>query len=134
MKKILLHCFVIILSIVATLSFIGCSNVEDAVIEQYVGKWYCYKIENEEKILYFGTLPVGIDAELSIEFFTDKMYVCHFYVNGQEGKAYPQDGTFSVSDNSLLLSGEISGVAEISGSDMVLTVDGLTQYYQRNAL
>jgi len=136
MKRILKTIVVSLILIVTAFSLVACGNDENQeskVIEQYAGKWYCYKTVTNGQTVDFKNLSAYIDIELSIEFSTEKTYICHYYVNGSEGKEYPQEGSFTIEDNSLILTGDISGRAEISGTEMLVTTDGVVQYYQRNS-
>lgn len=136
MKKFLVGLLVGVFSFIIALSMVACNNSskkEDAIYEEFAGKWYCYKTVAGGDTVDFREFPSFLKFELSIEFFSDKTYIVHYYVNGEEGKEYPHKGTFSIVENGLSLTGDTCGHAEISETGMILILDGVIQYYQRDS-
>ncbi len=109
---------------------------EKAVIDQYVGRWDCTKVVTADGSVDFEKLGSIIDMEMYIEFNEDKTYVVHYFTNGKEGSAYPQEGTFEVNveQKVLTLTGDTEGTASLyQGTSLQLSINGgVTQYYKKH--
>ena len=113
------------------------ANKGNNVIELFEGTWYCYKAKDETDTIDYREYPT-LNFEITIKFSADNTYYCDFLMLGERtdtfGK-YPKSGTYTVSGDSLVLVGDVSGVAKIDGTDLVLLLnDNEIQYYQRNKI
>ena len=125
MKRSIISIVVIIL----VLCLAGCTSSKDA----FLGKWQAQKIVVNSQTIDFDSLSKIIDNDLSIEFSKDGKYVTHYFVNGKEGSAYPQYGTFTVENNTIALSNGSTG--QITAGILVLSFeDGAMKHYYRKTV
>ena len=110
----------------------GCGKSSSKVADKYIGIWYGYKVSTGDKSLVFSDYSSVVKIELTCEFTHDGKYVQHYYVAGKEGEKYPQEGTYTIDGDKIVLS-EDGWVGEIVNGELVLSCtnsDGtVTGYY-----
>jgi|GEM_PF-3189243 len=123
--------FLCLLSIVALSACAGKQSAETApkASDKYLGIWYGYKITTNKSDIVFKDYESVAKMELTCEFTEDGRYVIHYYTNGKEGEKYPQEGTYTMDGDKIVLSD--GGTGDIVNGDLILTYsDGaLKQYY-----
>ena len=128
MKKVL--CVTIAL-LILTVMLVGCTNTSNKKAEKYIGVWYAYKVATNNNVIVFKDYASIAKMELTCEFTADGKYTVHYYVNGKEGDKYPQNGTYTIKDDKIVLT-EDGGVGEIINGELILSFSegGVKQYFR----
>lgn len=110
----------------------GCDSSSKAA-EKYIGVWYGYKVSTSESDIVFAEYASLVKLELTAEFASDGKYVLHYYVAGKEGEKYPQEGTYTMEGEKIVLT-ENNGVGEIINGELVLSFDNgaVKQYFKEH--
>ena len=69
----------------------------------FLGKWNAYQVSTNGSTIVFENMAQLVKMDLNVTFYEDGTYVVHYYVNGQEGSAYPQAGSYTVEGETLTL-------------------------------
>lgn len=133
MVKVMKKIFIIIALLVsAVITFSGCGSSSKAA-EKYIGVWYGYKVSTSESDIVFAEYASLVKMELTAEFTSDGKYALHYYVAGKEGEKYPQEGTYTMEGEKIVLT-EDNGVGEIINGELVLSFDNgaVKQYFKEH--
>lgn len=97
----------------------------------FVGTWHCYKLEADGDTILFSDLQQIVSLDYSVSFFEDKTYIMHYYVDGEEGSAYPQSGTYALKGNDQATLTP-DGIASIMDGEVVLYIGGGKTYFKKD--
>lgn len=111
----------------------ACSSSKSDKAKKYIGVWYGYKVSTDDSDIVFEDYASLVKMELTAEFTSDGKYTLHYYLNGSEGKNYPQKGSYKIDGEKIILT-EHEGVGEIVDGELVLNFDngGVRQYFRSN--
>lgn len=128
MKRVIIKLIALVLCMLTICTLItACASPTD----KYVGVWYATKIVTGSTTVPFGEIVKGtLSMEMTIEFSQDGTYIIHYYVNGKEGKEYPQSGTYKVNDDTLEMSN--GGKAYTVDDELRIEINGSVQYFTRS--
>ena len=119
----------VVLVLLIVLSFAGCSA------NKFAGEWESDKIVTDTaegtNTIIFSEFAAIAKLELTISIDKDGTYAMHYYVNGVEGEAYPQTGTYEIEDGVMIMSG--GGRGELEGDELILYFDNdqVMQHYTK---
>ena len=128
MKRVIIKSIALVLCMLTICTLItACASPTD----KYMGVWYATKIVTGSTTVPFGEIVKGtLTMEMTIEFSQDGTYIIHYYVNGKEGKEYPQTGTYKVDDDTLVMSN--GGKAYTVDGELRIEINGSVQYFTRS--